>query len=100
MYYEYTWYHHMMSKEEKEKIENCFKNRDYFTFVKIYQQYNAKGLLSGFYSEELETFCPIIYFPDYICGYETEKSIRPKEYINILEKENFFKIDFIECECG
>ena len=33
MYYVYNWYHHMMLKEKRKEIENCFKEQDYFTFI-------------------------------------------------------------------
>ena len=100
MYYRYNWYHHMMLKKEREEIENCFKEQNYFTFIELYKQYNAKGLFSGFYSEEFETFFPMIYFPDCIYVYETKESIKPIDCINVLDKKNFLKINSVEYECG
>ena len=40
----------------------------------------------------------MIYLPDTISVYDSETETI--EYISILDKENFEKITYSECECG
>ncbi len=36
--YVYYWYHHMMSTDEREKIAQAIKNKDYYAFIVLYKK--------------------------------------------------------------
>lgn len=40
----------------------------------------------------------MIFLPDIITVYDSDKETF--EYVSVLEKENFEKITYSECECG
>ena len=95
--YNYYWYHHMMPKKEREKIESALFNKDYFSFIELYKKYSIQAIKYGNYIEELEVWCPMVYLPDGISVWDDDTYI---ETISILDKNNFEKITFSECECG
>ena len=95
--YIYYWYHHMISSLEIEKIQASIENKKYFDFIELYKEYSIKAIKKGQYSEEFKTWIPMTFLPDSICVYEKDKIV---DYISILDKENFEKITYAECECG
>ncbi len=96
--YTYYWYHHMIPIEEQNKISQVIQNKDYFGFIELYREYSIKAIQYGKYYEEFSTWCPMIFLPDTISVYDSNTGTF--EYISILEKENFEKITYSECECG
>ena len=97
--YIYHWYHHMMPDNERQKIQMALDNKDYFTFIKLYQEYGIKSFQYGKYYEEFQSWIPMTYLPSQIWVVENE-DYEHSTYVNILDKENFEKITFHECECG
>ena len=98
MEYIYYWYHHMMPTEERKKISKTIQEKDYEGFIELYKEYSILAIKYGYYSEEFETWFPMIFLPDTIT-YWPEGAEKP-EFLSILEKENFMKITYEECECG
>lgn len=97
--YAYYWYHHMMPKNERQKIEAALSNKDYFAFIDLYKEYSIKAIEFGEYYEELKTWIPMIFLPSEIVVTENE-DYGNSTYVSVLDKENFEKINFYECECG
>ena len=95
---DYHWYHHAMPNKDRENIQRCIDTLNYFDFLEYYKKYNAKGLQEAKYNEEFECLCPIVYLPKY--AIEWDPALKIYKNINILERENFMKITFSECECG
>lgn len=87
-----------MPIEEQKKISAVIQNKDYFRFIELYKEYSIKAIQCGKYYEEFGTWCPMIFLPDIITVYDSDKETF--EYVSILEKENFEKITYSECECG
>ena len=87
----------MMPKKEREQIESVLSNKDYFSFIELYKKYSIQAIEYGNYIEEFEAWCPMIYLPDGISVWDDNTYI---ETISILDKNNFEKITFSECECG
>lgn len=96
--YSYYWYHHMIPIEEQNKISAIIQNKDYFKFIELYKEYSIKAIQYGKYYEELGTWSPMIFLPDVITVYDSDKETF--EYVSALKKENFKKITYSECECG
>ena len=96
--YIYYWYHHMMPEKERKEIQTTLDNKDYFGFIELYKEYSIKAIQYGKYYEEFSTWCPMIFLPDTISVYDS--NTETFEYISVLEKENFEKITYSECECG
>ena len=96
--YIYYWYHHMMPEKERKEIQTTLDNKDYFRFIELYKEYSIKAIQYGKYYEEFSTWCPMIFLPDTISVYDS--NTETFEYISVLEKENFEKITYSECECG
>ena len=96
--YSYYWYHHMMPIEEQNKISAVIQNKNFFEFINLYKEYLIKAVQNGKYYKEFNSWIPMIYLPDTISVYDSETEII--EYIFILDKENFEKITYSECECG
>ena len=97
--YIYYWYHHMMPNDEREKIRTALDNKDYFTFIELYKKYSIKAIQCGEYWEEFECWCPMTFLPSQISVIENE-DYENITYVSILDKENFNKITYHECECG
>ena len=95
--YIYYWYHHMMPSEERKEIEKVLNEKDYFKFVDIYKKYSIESINNGFYDEEFCCWSPMIFLPTQISVWDGDEH---EGYVSILEKENFEKITFYECECG
>ena len=98
MKYVYYWYHHMIDSEEREEIQKTLNNKDFNAFIKCYKKYNSRGLFEGKFYEEFNSFIPLIYLPDTITVFDDKDKIL--DCISILDKSNFEKITFSECECG
>lgn len=96
--YSYYWYHHMIPVEEQNRISSIIQNKDYFKFIELYKEYSIKAIQQGKYYEEFRTWLPMIFLPDIITVYDSDKETF--EYVSVLEKENFEKITYSECECG
>ena len=84
--------------EEIIKIFANDTNLDYFKFIELYKEYSIKAIQYGKYYEEFGTWFPMIFLPDIITVYDSDKETF--EYVSILDKENFEKITYSECECG
>ena len=95
--YIYYWYHHMMSDTERQNIEKVLKDKDYFAFIELYKKYSIEAIQYGHYYEEFQSWCPMTFLPNQISVWDGEHFI---EHLSILDKENFDKITFSECECG
>lgn len=95
--YIYYWYHHMMPVEERERIEKILQEKDYFAFIDVYKEYSIKAIEYGQYDEELHTWIPVIFLPENIIVWDNEEIV---DSLNVLDKENFEKITYAECECG
>lgn len=96
--YVYYWYHHMMPTEEREKITQTIKNKDYFAFVELYKKYSIQAIENGKYYEEIKAWLPMVFLPSTISVYDDKAE--NIEHISVLDQENFDKIAEIECECG
>ena len=96
--YTYYWYHHMMSEEERNKITKTITNKDYFTFIELYKEYSIKAIEYGEYYEEFSAWCPMTFLPDTISVYDSQTDTY--DFVSVLDKENFEKISYSECECG
>jgi hypothetical protein len=94
----YNWYHHMMPDKDRNKIYTYLDNNDYDNFIKMYKKYNSYGILNGIFLEELDTFCPIVYFPDHANVIDDAGNIIG--IVDILNKTYFMTIDEWDCECG
>ena len=88
----------MIPVEEQNRISSIIQNKDYFKFIELYKEYSIKAIQQGKYYEEFRTWLPMIFLPDIITVYDSDKETF--EYVSILEKENFEKITYSECECG
>jgi len=95
--YIYYWYHHMMPGKEQEEIFQAINQKDYFKFIELYKKYSILALQHGKYYEEFQSWIPMTYLPDGISVWEKNRYI---ETISVLDKENFEKITYTECECG
>ena len=95
--YSYYWYHHMIPVEEQNRISAIIQNKDYFKFIELYKLYTLKAIQYGKFNEEFNSWIPMIFLPDTISVWDGDNFI---EYLNILNKDNFEKITFNECECG
>lgn len=87
----------MMPVEEREKIEKILQEKDYFAFIDVYKEYSIKAIEYGQYDEELHTWIPAIFLPENIIVWDNEEIV---DSLNVLDKENFEKITYAECECG
>jgi hypothetical protein len=94
----YYWYHHMMSNKDRNQVELAIKNKDFDTFINYYKAYNSLGLAQGRIIEEFNSFCPIVFFPSEAQVEDDNGNILAT--IDILNKDNFMKIDESESECG
>lgn len=96
----YYWYYHMMPDDERNKISKSIKEHDFNKFIEFYRKWNSYGIIKGkiINMDGDIFFCPLVYLPDQasFLNEETDKI----EYINILDKNNFDKITYEECECG
>lgn len=97
--YIYYWYHHMMPDNERKKIQTALDSKDYFAFLELYQKYGIKSFQYGKYYEEFKAWIPMTYLPSQIWVVENN-DYDNSTYISVLDKENFDKITFHECECG
>lgn len=88
----------MIPVEEQNRISSIIQNKDYFKFIELYKEYSIKAVQQGKYYEEFRTWLPMIFLPDIITVYDSDKETF--EYVSVLEKENFEKITYSECECG
>lgn len=88
----------MIPVEEQNRISSIIQNKDYFKFIELYKEYSIKAIQQGKYYEEFRTWLPMIFLPDIITVYDSDKETF--EYVSVLEKENFEKITYSECECG
>ena len=88
----------MIPIEEQNKISQVIQNKDYFSFIELYKEYSIKAIQYGKYYEELAAWCPMVFLPNMISVYDYNTDTF--EYISVLEKENFEKITYSECECG
>lgn len=96
--YNYYWYHHMMPKEEQEEIFQAINDKDYFRFIELYKKYTILGIRYGQYYDEFSAWLPVVFLPDTISVWNNETG--EYEDISVLDKENFMKITYTECECG
>lgn len=97
--YNYYWYHHMMPDKEREEISQTLKDKDYFRFIELYKKYTILAIKYGQYLEEFKSWIPMTYLPDQISVWD-EDAEEFIEFISILDRENFMKITYSECECG
>ena len=88
----------MIPVEEQNRISSIIQNKDYFKFIELYKEYSIKAIQQGKYYEEFRTWLPMIFLPDIITVYDSDKETFG--YVSVLEKENFEKITYSECECG
>lgn len=88
----------MIPVEEQNRISSIIQNKDYFKFIELYKEYSIKAIQQGKYYEEFRTWLPMIFLPDIITVYDSDKETF--KYVSVLEKENFEKITYSECECG
>ena len=88
----------MIPVEEQNRISSIIQNKNYFKFIELYKEYSIKAIQQGKYYEEFKTWLPMIFLPDIITVYDSDKETF--EYVSVLEKENFEKITYSECECG
>lgn len=96
--YVYHWYHHMMPTEERQKITQALKDKDYYAFIVLYKKYAIKAIEDGQYYEELKSWLPMVYLPDTISVYDENTKLI--ETVSVLKRDNFDKITETECECG
>ena len=96
--YIYYWYHHMMDDKRKNYIQTIINNHNYEAFIKEYKRLSIEGIKLGKFDEEFNSWFPIIFLPDTISVYD--KNTNEIEYISVLDKDNFNKITYSECECG
>lgn len=87
----------MMPEEERKKIEETIKDKDFHQFCYYYRKWTSYGIKNGYYDKEFDCFIPIIYLPDTISIFEGDELI---DCASILEKKNFLKVDYEESECG
>ena len=80
------------------KLVLLFKIKIFFEFIDLYKEYLIKAVQNGKYNREFNSWIPMIYLPDKISVYDSET--KTFEYISALDKENFEKITYSECECG
>ena len=97
--YVYYWYHHMMPSEERKRINQTIQNKDYFNFIELYKYYSIKAIQEGSYLEEFQTWIPMTYLPSTISVFDSEDK-NFYDSVLILDKDNFEKITYSECECG
>ena len=97
--YNYYWYHHMMPQEEQKIIFEAIQNKDYNKFIELYKKYSILAIKCGKYYAEFESWIPMTYLPDSISVWDDDK-VDFIEYISVLDKNNFMKITYTECECG
>lgn len=97
MRYVYYWYHHMMPKDERKNIEKVLDEKDYFEFLNLYKKYTIQAIKLGEYSEELQSWIPMIFLPNYISCWDGEDYLYD---LPVLDKNNFEKITDYDCECG
>ena len=96
--YNYYWYHHMaMTPNDIKEVKESIENKNYFKFIELYKLYTLKAIQYGKFNEEFNSWIPMIFLPDTISVWDGDNFI---EYLNILNKDNFEKITFNECECG
>lgn len=95
--YIYYWYHHMMPSKERKVIQKALDEKDYFGFIDLYKKYTIQAIEYGTYYDEFKCWIPMTFLPNHIVVWENDEII---EKISILDKENFDKITFSECECG
>lgn len=95
--YIYYWNHHMIPEKERFKIKEAVDKKDYFSFINLYKKYSIKAIELGQYYEEFQSWIPMTFLPDKISVYDNDNFV---EFLSILDKENFEKITFQECECG
>lgn len=99
--YTYYWYHHMMPTEERKKISETIQNKDYEGFIELYKKYSILAIQHGKYYEEFKSWLPMTYLPDTISVWnEDGDKLEFVEYLSALDKNNFMKITYAECECG
>ena len=96
--YIYYWYHHMMPDEQRKEIHETIENKNYFKFIDLYKKYAIESIKYGRYYEEFQAWCPMTYLPNYITVFDEQGEIIDE--LCILDKENFEKITYDECECG
>lgn len=99
--YIYYWYHHNMPLRERNAIYKTIKNKDFEGFIELYKKYSIKAIENGFRikDEEFDCWIPMIYLPSTISCYNLEDE-HDFEVLSVLDRENFEKIDYNECECG
>ena len=100
--YTYYWYHHMMPQKEQKIIFDAIQNKDYNKFIELYKKYSILAIQHGRYYDEFESWIPTIYLPDTISVYSNKDDIDELliEEVSVLDKNNFMKITYTECECG
>lgn len=83
---DYVWFHHCVVPHEiREFITQVIEHHDWDNFVAIYNLMKAT-----------EPDCECVFLPS--VGY-IEEDGEIKE-VDILRKENFFRIRVCDCECG
>ena len=95
--YIYYWFHHMMPENERKYIEKIIDKKDYNAFINLYKEYTIKGINQGGFYEEFNCWCPIVYLPNSIAVYENGEWVKD---VSALDKSEFEKIVYSECECG
>jgi hypothetical protein len=88
----------MMPDNERKIIEKALNEKNYEAFIRLYKKYSILGINQGYFSEEFQTWFPILYLPVTAAVYEDNNDY--VDEINILFKENFEKITAQESECG
>lgn len=84
----YFFYHHMdMPTEDQYQVEEAVENHDFKSFMEMYKKWQ-KGRKDG--------FC---YLPDKVMVSYGDKENDYFE-MSILNKENFERLTYAECECG
>ena len=102
----YYWYHHMIPTSERKIISDTINNHDFEKFIELYKKYTIRAINNGqmIYIDNDKNnnsniiFCPMTFLPNEASIYNKETNTI--EYIDILNKNNFMKITYEECECG
>lgn len=87
----------MMPENERKYIEKIIDKKDYNAFINLYKEYAIKGINQGDFYEELNCWCPMVYLPNSIAVYENGEWVKN---VSVLDKSEFEKITYSECECG
>lgn len=88
----YQYYDHLEIRNtpDEKELERIFKNHDFEGFKKMVKKYPSYIDSQGY---------EVVYFPETAFVYDNSTDDFVGE-INIMNKENFNKIDSAEFECG